>query len=214
VPALQTSSFRSRPVVRPFLVVVGLTVLFLTAGCATLEQFAALRSVDFSLDNVSGLRLAGVDLDGVSSFEDISLADVAALTVAVSRGDLPLDLTVNVLAENPAENRVEARLLEMGWTLLLQNRETLSGRVAQPVVLPPGAPRTIPVVARIDLLEFFDGGAQDLVELVLSLAGQGGAPKDIAIRATPVVETPIGPIRYPQPITILSTRVGRPTPNE
>jgi hypothetical protein len=121
-----------------------------------------------------------------------------------------MDLTVHVLAENPPDNGVEARLLEMGWTLLLQNRETLSGRIDRPVLLPPGEPQAIPVVVSLDLLEFFEGSAQDLVELALSLAGQGGAPKDIALRATPVVDTPIGPIRYPQPVTIVSTTVGPP----
>jgi len=39
--------------------------LFLgTSSCATLQQIAALRNVQFSLDRVSDLRLAGIDLGG------------------------------------------------------------------------------------------------------------------------------------------------------
>ena len=187
-----------------------LSAAALLSGCATLQQFAALSSVDFRLEGVSGLRLAGVNLDNVRSFDEISLTDAAALTFAVARNELPMDLTVHVLAENPQDNGVDARLLEMGWTLLLQDRETLSGHVDQPVILPPGEPRAIPILVQMDLLAFFEGSAQDLVELALSLAGRGGAPKDIALRARPVIETPIGPIRYPQPITIVNTSVGVP----
>jgi hypothetical protein len=57
-------------------------------------------------------------------------------------------------------------------------------------------------------MEFFDGSAQDLFELALSIADQGGAPTEIALRATPTIQTPLGPMRYPQPITILSREVG------
>ena len=58
------------------------------------------------------------------------------------------------------------------------------------------------------ITDFFEGSAKDLVELALNLAGQGGEPKEITLRGTPTVDTPIGPIRYPQPITIASQRVG------
>jgi hypothetical protein len=96
----------------------------------------------------------------------------------------------------------------MDWTLLLQERETLSGVFENEVLLAPGQPTDIPITISLNLVEFFEGGAQDLLELALSIAGQGGAPKDVALRAIPMVDTPLGPIRYPQPITILNREVG------
>jgi hypothetical protein len=164
--------------------------------------------VDFSLDRVSGLRLAGVELDRIRSYQDLGLADVAALGLAITRNDLPMEFDLHVMAENPSDNSVQARLLRMDWTLLLQDRETLSGVLENEVILPPGEPRDIPIPISLNLMEFFEGSAQDLFELALSLAGQGGEPKDVALKASPVVDTPIGAIRYPQPITILSTKVG------
>jgi hypothetical protein len=181
------------------------------AGCATLQQFAALRNVAFSLDRVSGLRLAGIDLDRVASFSDIGIRDAAAVTMAVAQNRLPMELRLHVLAENPAENSVEARLVQMDWTLFLQDQETLSGIVEDAVALPPGEPTEVPIAIQMDLMSFFEGSAQDLVELALSLTGQGGAPKNVSLRATPVVDTPLGPIRYPQPITIVSAEVGPPS---
>jgi hypothetical protein len=196
---------------RPRLERLGL-LLFLTwiaASCATLQQLAALRRVDFSLERVSNLRLAGVDLARINSFDDLGFADAARLALAVSEGSLPVDFRLHVLAENPADNSADARLVRMDWTLLLQDRETISGVFEDEVLLPRGEPRDVPLIISLDLVDFFEGSAQDLVELALSLAGQGGEPKEVALRATPVVDTPVGPIRYPQPITIVSTQVGR-----
>lgn len=177
-------------------------------GCATLQQMAALRNVDFSLDRLSGVQLAGIDLARIDSYDDLGFTDAARLVLAVSEGDLPLDFELHLLAENPAENSTDARLVRMDWTLLLQDRKTLSGVLDEEVVLPPGEPRDIPMTITLNLIDFFDGSAQDLLELALSLAGQGGAPKEVSLQATPVVSTPLGPIRYPGPITIVSREVG------
>ena len=35
------------------------------SGCATLQQLVALRDVDFDIDRLSDVRLAGVDLSNV-----------------------------------------------------------------------------------------------------------------------------------------------------
>ena len=178
-------------------------------GCATLQQMAALRSVDFSLDGVADVRLAGIDLSRIESYGDLGLTDMGRLALAVTRKDVPLDFQLLVGAENPSDNAATARLVRMGWTLLLEDRETLSGVVEDEVLLPPGQPRTIPITISLNLVEFFEGSGQDLLELALSLAGEGGSPKSVALRATPVIDTPLGPIRYPQPITIASGQVGQ-----
>ncbi len=179
------------------------------SGCATLQQVLALRNVTFTVDRVSDLRLAGVDLGRVTSFADLGFADAARLTRALAQRDLQLDFQLHLLAENPADNTVDARLVRLDWTLLLQGRETLSGVFAEETLLRPGQPTDVPITISLNLIEFFEGSAQDLVELALSLAGQGGAPKEVTLRATPIVDTALGPIRYPRPITIVSREVGQ-----
>ena len=125
------------------------------------------------------------------------------------RRDLPLALEIAILAENPADNVADARLVGMDWTLLLQGRETLSGSVEGETLLHRGRPTTIPMVVRVNLVEFFEGSARDLFDLALSLTGTGGASQQVTLRAVPVIETPFGPIAYPEPITIVSGEVGR-----
>jgi hypothetical protein len=182
--------------------------LLATSSCTTLQQIVALRNVEFSLDRVSNLRLAGIDLARIRSYDDLSFTDAGRLVSAVSRNRLDLDLQLHLLAENPADNTGDARLVKLDWTLLLQDRETLTGVFDGDVLLPPGQPMDVPITVSMNLVEFFDGSAQDLLELALSLVGEWGEPKDISLRATPTINTPLGPIRYPQPITILSRQVG------
>lgn len=183
-------------------------VLLVVGGCATLQQLAALRNVDFALDRVSGLQLAGVDLDRVRSYSDLGITDIARLTLGLTRNELPLAFDLLVQGENPASNGTDARLLRFAWTLMLEDRETISGVFNEEVVFAPGSPTTFPLRIELDLLEFFEGSARDLGELALSLAGEGGSPKNIALRAVPTIDTALGPLQYPGTITVLSAQVG------
>ncbi|MDH3424132.1 MAG: hypothetical protein OEN00_14155, partial [Gemmatimonadota bacterium] len=131
------------------------------------------------------------------------------LTLAVSQGDLPMEFRLHLRAENPADNTADARLLRMDWTLLLQDRETVSGVFADETLLRRGQPTDVPISMSLDLIDFFEGSAQDLVELALSLSGQGGSPREVTLRATPSVDTAFGPISYPRPITIVSREFGQ-----
>lgn len=192
---------------RSALGVMVLTAMVLS-GCAMLQQIAALRQVDFGIDRVADGRLAGVSLDRVRSYQDLTAIDVARIGTALARGTVPLEFTLHLSALNPADNSVAARLIAMDWTLLLEDRETIAGRLEREIVLEPGIVSDIPLAIALDLSDFFQRNARDLAELALSVAGAGGAPKQVALRAQPTIQTSLGPIRYPQPITIVSGQVG------
>ncbi len=178
------------------------------SSCATLQQIAALRQVDFSVDRLSSVRLAGVDLARVTSYSQLSAVEVARLATAVAQRTLPLEMTIHLNAVNPADNSVDARLVRMDWTLLLQDRETLSGTLADETLLRRGQATDVPLSVSVDLVDFFQGSAQDLFALALSIADPNAPPTDVALRATPTVDTALGPIRYPRPITIVHREVG------
>lgn len=179
------------------------------SGCATLQQIVALRDVDFAIDRVSDLRLAGVDLGGVRSYRDLGATEIGRLTLAVAQGELPMDFQLHLTATNPADNATDARLVRLDWTLLLQQRETIRGVFADETLLPRGRPTDVPIGMSLDLFEFFSGSAQDLVEVALSLTGQGGSAREVTLVATPSVDTALGRISYPEPITIVSREVGQ-----
>lgn len=189
---------------------IGLAFL-LTASCATLQQIAALRSVNFQLDQFADVRVAGIDASGVSSYSDLGIMDAARVGAAIARRELPLTFQVHVRAENPQENPVTARLVRMQWTLFLDDTETISGLIDQELELPPGQPRDIPVSISLDLFDFFERSGPDLFNLALNIVGVGNEPSRVALRALPTVNTALGPISYPQPITIVDRRVGGPS---
>ena len=181
----------------------------LIPGCQTLRQVASLRQVDFDLGNVNNVYLAGVNLDRVQNYNDLRAADIARIATSLAQRELPLAFQVQVLADNPADNPVDARLLEMDWTLFLEDRETISGVLNREILLPSGATTNIPLDISLDLVDFFGDNLRDLVELALAVSGQGGAPKSIRLQAVPSIQTPLGPLRYPQPVTIVARDVGQ-----
>lgn len=186
-----------------------LASLLVVTGCATLQQLTALQRVDFTLQGVSDVRLAGVDFTRVRSFSDLSLSDAAALAAAVQDRDLPLSLQLDVQGLNPVDNNADARLVEMDWTFFLEDRETVSGVLDREIVFIRGEPTPVPVGVELNLVEFYEGNAQDLFELALSLAGMGGESKEVAVEVLPTVQTSLGPIRYPEPLRLTRTVGGR-----
>jgi len=195
------------PRIRRALVLAALATAL--AGCTTLSRLTALKRVDFSIAGVQDGRLAGVDLRRIANYEDLNVVEIGRIALAVSRRDVPLDLTVLVRADNPADNRTAATMVKLQWTLLLDDRETVSGVLDTTVTMPPGQTAYIPLPMRVNLRQFFDGPAQSLVNLAASVAGVSSRPTKIAIRAVPTIHTALGDITYPNPITIVSRTVGR-----
>lgn len=173
-------------------------------GCATARELAALRQVQFTYDRVSSPRVAGIPLDRVRGYGDLSAADLARLGLAVAARDVPLELTVHLAARNPQENNVTARLLEMDWEYLVDDREVVEGTIAreQELTFPPGETRDVPLGVMFNLVEAFGGSAQDLFDIALVLSGQTVSSKKRTLRIHPTVETSAGPIRYPEPLTL------------
>lgn len=177
-------------------------------GCQTLREIAALRLVDFAIDNVTDARLAGVEVQRIRSYQDLSTTDIYRLGRALANQQMPFEFRLNIAAHNPEENQVQARLVRMAWTLFLEDRETISGVIDEERVLPSGTTTNIPVRIELDLVEFFDRNLEDLVELALAASGQEGEPTNVSLRATPTIDTPIGPMEYPRPITVVSRDIG------
>ena len=175
-------------------------------SCTTLQQIVALRQVEFSLDGVTDVRLAGVPLSRAAT-QDLTLVDVSRVASAMSSGNLPLDLRLRLSGENPADNPTEARLVRMDWTLLLDDTETVSGVLEEPVSFPPGDRRPFSLGVSLNLVEFVDGNVRELVDLAQAVAGQRGDGTEVALRVTPTVDTPLGPIRYSETITLVRPQI-------
>jgi len=190
----------SRLRLRAQLVPLLLLVCFL--GCATAREILALRQVEFRFDRLSDARIAGIHLDRIRSYDDVAPLDLARLTLAIASKDVPLDLTVHVEGKNPQANNVTARLIAMDWAYFIDERESVSGRLSDAYSFPPGEPRDVPVVVSFNLVSFFGRDSRALLDTALALSGQRASAHAVSLRITPTVDTPVGPIRYPTPITL------------
>lgn len=181
-----------------------LVIALLLGGCATMQQTAELSKVKFTLDHISNVRVAGINLTDVESIENLNMFQIARATLAASRERLPLDLTLHLKSENPIANRVAARLVRMDWTLILDGRETISGSMDQQIKIEAGATQAIPLRMSLNMFEFFnEKSAMDMLELALAFAGEGGGiPYGVALKIHPTIDTPFGPIKYGSPILI------------
>lgn len=179
-------------------------------GCATTKEILALRQVEFRYDHLSGARVAGIAVDRIHSYEDVSPVDLARLTIAVASKDVPLDITVHLEGRNPETNTTTARLLSMDWAYLVDDRDVVSGRLTEPYTFVPGEPRDVPLLVTFNLARVFQGDGAALLTTALALAGQRTSEHKISLRISPSVDSSLGPIRYPTPITIdLSTPAAR-----
>lgn len=187
-----------------------LAALTLACGCAAARELAALHQVEFRFDRISSPRVAGVPLERIRSYGDLSAAEIARLGMAVAAADIPMELTVHVEGRNPETNTVTARLVAMDWSYLVDDREVVAGRLTDPVSFAPGAAQDVPLRVGFNMVSVFDERGRDLVEVALALAGQGTSAHRVAFRIAPTVDTPLGPIRYAVPITFdLSANQGQ-----
>jgi hypothetical protein len=185
-------------------------IALILAACATLRGLRALRQIDFEVDRVTTVRLAGVSLDRVRSLSDVNMLDAARIAAAVVRRQVPLSFDLHLLGRNPAENRTTARLVRLRWILDLNGRETVSGTLDTVYTFVPGQVTDVRVPVALDLWQFYQGSAGDALELAAGLAGLGARRTEVALRAVPTIDTPLGPIQYPGAITIVRRTVGGP----
>ena len=186
---------------RLWLIVPVLTLMALP-GCATLQQLTGLRPVTFAFTGVSDVRIAGIGLQSDSRFTALTVADAGRLANAIITKEVPLEMIVHVGATNPRENNVSARLADLDWTLFIEDRRTLTGGLAAPLTIAVGGTTDIPLTVQFDLLQLGSGGAQDLFDLALAVAGYGTLKKDLRLELVPTIETSMGPMSYPVPITV------------
>lgn len=184
-------------------------------GCQVLKgipsALADLKKLQFKLDNVTGFRLAGVDISRFASRGDIGFGDVANLTAAVLQKRLPAEFTLNVAVRNPNDGSTgrpatNLFLRKIAWTLLIDDRTTISGVTDQRLQIPgTGQSTTIPLTMQLDLYKFFsDRGADDLINLALAIGGQSGSSSRLKLTARVTAEVPpLAPFEYPGDITIV-----------
>ena len=191
-------------------------------GCAALKglpgALSDMKRLQFKLDNVNNFTLNGVDLNRMAGRGEINLLDIGRLTAAFASKSLPAQFTLNVAVRNPNDGSsgrpaTNLFLRRINWTLLIDDRTTISGVTDQRLEIPgTGQTTTIPITMSLDLYKFFnDRGFEDLLNLALAIGGAQGSSSRLKMTARATVEVPpLGAFEYPGDITIVNTSFSNP----
>lgn len=191
-----------------FLAVIPL-ILFLSE-CSVYKSLVNLSRLQFKLNGVQSVTVGGLSLQGKQKISDFSVKEVLAFTTAVAKGNLPITFTLNVAAKNPNDGsggyaKTNASIESFPYRLLLDNKEVLSGNIAQSVSVPgTGESIIIPLQVSFDLVQTFKNqGYESLLNLALSIAGYSNQKTEIVVFSKPVVKTDLGNLSYPSELKIV-----------
>jgi hypothetical protein len=196
---------------RILLLLIAVSFSVLQFGCSgAYDAFMNLQRLQFKLGSVNNFTLAGIKIGGARTISDFSVIDAAKLVAAFSSSKFPASFTLNVLAKNPNDGtggtkNTSAVLKSLAWRLFLDDKETISGNISNSIEIPGvGQETTIPIVMSLDMYKFFkDQGYESILNLALALGGVSGSSARIKLKATPTVDTFLGPITYPGELTIV-----------
>lgn len=185
-------------------------IIFSNISCSVFKTISNIGRLKFKLGNVSGFTLSGITVSNKSKLSDFNALDLLKLSSLFVQGNFPVSFTLNVEAVNPNDGTggypsTNATLKSFAWRLLLDNKETISGNIAQPVIVPgSGQASIIPLQINMDLLSFFkDKDYESLINLALNLGGNGGSASQITLYAKPVISTMLGDLSYPNELKIV-----------
>lgn len=178
---------------------------FVLNSCDILDQIsqvAMLSKCQFRLSTLTNTKLAGVNVQNIDSFNDLSFVDVTKVTAAYATGNLPLSFTLNVEAKNP--NTSAAGMSKLDWILLIDDLEVLTGVTEQRITIPAnGGTAILPLNLSFDLLKVIESrNVESLANFGMNLAGAGNRPTRVTLKAKPTIYVGSNPITYPNYITI------------
>jgi hypothetical protein len=179
-------------------------------SCSVFQTISNIGRLKFKLGNVAGFSLSGISVSNKSKLSDFNALDLLKLSSSFAQGSFPVSFTLNVEAVNPNDGKggyqsTNATLKSFAWRLLLDNKETITGDIAQPVTVPgTGQTTIIPLQVNMDLMSFFkDEGYESLINLALNLGGNGGSASQVTLYAKPVISTMLGDLSYPNELKIV-----------
>ncbi len=196
---------------KKYLFVLIIFISLSNINCSVYKTFVNLSRLQFKLDSVSNVNLAEINLANKLSISDFSPLDAFKITSAVSKGSLPISFTINILAKNPNDDKggysnTNATIKSFPWRLSINDKETISGNIAQPVTVPgKGEITSFPLSVNFDLLKFFkEDNYKSILNLALSIAGVGNTSAKLALYVKPTVTTAMGDISYPDELKVIS----------
>lgn len=188
------------------LIVSTLSLCVMLTSCEALsgladqiKGIANLANCEYSLNNVSNVSVAGVDVKKVAGGQ-IGVSDVAKLAASIINKQIPLAMDFNVGIKNPTQTN--AQLNTMDWIVNVQNTQLAQGTTNRNYTINAGRTSTVPLNVSTDMYRIF---SKDGVESLKSFAGSfksDGTSSKVGIKVRPTLNVGSYALKTPNYITI------------
>lgn len=172
-----------------------------------IKEAKALGDCSFKLKSIDSVYLAGIDvqeLKNITKVSDIDVSRYPGLGLAFLRRNIPIDLRVNLEANNPTKKM--AAIQEFEYKVLLLSHEIFSGIVNRRIEIPPGTGRTqIPIDLGTNAYELFTNNQtrEEFLKMFEALTGKtSGNSTKLVIKIKPTLAMGSQKVNYPGYITL------------
>lgn len=165
----------------------GLVILLFS--CDVAQQITgtyAMTQCKYDYHSVSGLTLAGINLQNANSLASINPISLAQLMAAfaTSSGNLPLSFTLNMNVTNPG---IQTALLNgANYILEIDGIEMTQGLLNKQIQIGSGQKTVLPIAMAFDLKKVLSGKSMESVKnLAFNFAGIGNASSNVTVKLKP-----------------------------
>lgn len=184
-----------------------LIVLLVSLGLSSCEivnqalQTAAFVNCKFNFESVDQIRMLGIQLDKGMTKSDLNITQLASLTTAILKRQLPVTFNVNIDVNNP--NPIAAAMSKMDYILTLNGKQVVSTSLSNAINVPANSSNVVSIPITTDLFQLFDGESADaIVNLAFKLAGAKSDPVNIGLKVKPFISVNGQQLAYPDYITM------------
>ncbi|GHV56260.1 hypothetical protein FACS1894182_02450 [Bacteroidia bacterium] len=159
------------------------------ASCDVAQQVLGtyqMTQCKYDFNSISGLTLAGINLQNTSSLTSLNPLNLATLTSAFTSksGSLPLNFTLNLDVTNPG---MQAALLNgLGYILEIDGHEMTTGSLQKKLQIDGGQKIVLPIQMAFDLKQVLSGESLDAIKnLAFNFAGIGSSSSNVTVKLKP-----------------------------
>ncbi len=157
-------------------------------SCDVAKQVAgstlSLTQCEYKYNSISGLSLAGVNVQNVTSLSSLNPLTAASLVSAFTKSSLPLQFTLNLDVKNPGTQ--VAALSGLQYILEIDNVQMTEGLLNQQLSVPAGGTSGLPMTLSFDLKKVLSGQSADAVKnMAFNFIGIGDTPSKVTLRLKP-----------------------------
>lgn len=169
-----------------------LIILCVTLGlvsCDVLNQVAQMANFancKFNFNSVNQIQMLGINLHKGMSKTDLNITQLASLTNALMKRQLPVTFNVNVGVDNP--NSIAASMAKMDYIISLNGKEVISTTLNKSINVPANGNSAVSIPITTDLFQLFSGESADaILNLAFKLAGATSDPVNVGLKVKPYI---------------------------